>query len=217
MTSQETFKRRIRERMAKTGERYTAARRVLVTQASTRRRTWASEPEMPEDKVREATGRGWDDWCDVIEAWDGRSKGHTAIARHLADAYDMNSWWAQGVTIGYERITGLRVLHQMTDGSFAASKSKTLDIDVTMLRELLIDDEARRDLIVGYDTVLRSKPTSKALRIGFEEGSALFSFDAAANGRTRITVTQEKLTSAEAADRWRFYWTDWLDALAESD
>ena len=30
MTSQRTFKRRVRERMAKTGESYTAARRVLI-------------------------------------------------------------------------------------------------------------------------------------------------------------------------------------------
>ncbi len=217
MTSQETLKRRVRDRMAKTGERYTAARRVLLEQASTRRRTWAAEPEMPDAKVREATGRGWEDWCQVIEAYDGRQEGHARIARHLIDEYGMNPWWAQGVTIGYERITGLRVLHQMTDGSFAASKSKTLDIDVSALRAMLIDDEARRDLIIGYDTVLRSKPTSKSLRIGFDEGSALFSFDPATNGRTRITVTQGDLSSTEAADRWRFYWTDWLDALAASD
>ncbi len=179
------------------------------------RRTWASEPETPDDKTREATGKGWDDWCDIIEAWDGHREGHAAIARYIAANYDVTHWWAQGITIGYERITGLRVLHQMTDGTFAASKSKTLDIDVAELRAMLIDDDIRKELIIGYDSVLRSKPTSKALRIAFDEGAALFSFDSAAKGRTRITVTHEKLASSEDADRWRFYWTEWLDALAD--
>ncbi len=214
MTSQEALKRRIRERMSKTGERYTAARSVVLAQSANRKRTWVSDPEMPDDKTREATGRGWDEWCDVIEAWDGRREGHTAIARHLATTYGLNGWWSQGVTIGYERITGLRVVNQMTDGTFTASKSKTMDLDVGLLRSMLVDDEARRQLIIGYETVLRWKPTSKALRVAFDEGAALFSFDATANGRTRITVSHEKLPSSEAADRWRFYWTEWLDALA---
>ena len=41
-----SFKRRVRARMAKTGERYGAARRVLIEQATDgRRRTWAADPE----------------------------------------------------------------------------------------------------------------------------------------------------------------------------
>ena len=169
----------------------------------------------PDDKTREATGRGWDDWCDIIEAWEGHKDGHAAIARHIAANYDVTHWWAQDITIGYERITGLRALHQMTDGTFSASKSKTLHIDVAELRSMLIDDDARRELIIGYHTVLRSKPTSKGLRIAFDEGAALFSFDTAGQGRARVTVTHEKLASSEDADRWRFYWTEWLEALTE--
>src|SRR5688572_404937 len=64
MTRQETFKRRIRQRMEKTGERYGAARRVLIEKSSVEvERKWASEPEMADDTLREATGRGWDEWC----------------------------------------------------------------------------------------------------------------------------------------------------------
>jgi hypothetical protein len=70
MTTQESFKRRIRTRMAKAGERHGAARRVLIEQAPTQGgRTWAAEPEMRYETVRSATGRGWDEWCDVIDAW----------------------------------------------------------------------------------------------------------------------------------------------------
>ena len=81
MVSQESFKRRVRERMRSTGERYTAARQHLMTQHEpSGRRTWKSKPEVSDDAVRAATGRGWDDWCDFIEAWPGHTDGHTAIA-----------------------------------------------------------------------------------------------------------------------------------------
>jgi hypothetical protein len=88
MTEQESFKRRIRERMAKTGERYTAARRSLVDKSERRSgapagRTWVAEPELSDDSIRAATGKGWDEWCDVIDAWPGHGDGHTAIVAYL--------------------------------------------------------------------------------------------------------------------------------------
>jgi hypothetical protein len=84
MTRQETFKRRIRQRMENTGERYGAARRALVEKSEIQdRREWVSEPEMAEDTLREATVRGWDEWCDIIDGWPGTAEGHTAIATFL--------------------------------------------------------------------------------------------------------------------------------------
>ncbi len=115
MTGQESFKRRVRERMAKTGERYGAARRALVPAADDARRQWVSEPEMSEESIRRATGRGWDDWCDLIEA-HLHEAGQAADDRHpalvavvLANGVE-DHWWAQAVVVGFERITGRRVL-----------------------------------------------------------------------------------------------------------
>ena len=103
MTRQETFKRRIRQRMDKTGERYGAAHRVLIEQSSVEgERKWASEPEMADDTLREATGRGWDEWCDIIDVWPGHAEGHTAIATFVREEHGVDGWWAQTVTVGYE-------------------------------------------------------------------------------------------------------------------
>jgi hypothetical protein len=95
--------------MAKTGERYAAARRVLVAQAAGRSRTWLSESELGDDVVREATGRGRDEWCDLIDGWPGRADGHAAIAAYLRGDHGVDGWWAQAVTGGDERIAGLRL------------------------------------------------------------------------------------------------------------
>ncbi|MGL5856895.1 MAG: hypothetical protein ACRC35_00535 [Angustibacter sp.] len=54
--------------MAKTGERYAAARRVLV-ERSRSTKVWAAESEMSDEAITSRTGRGWNDWCDLIDAW----------------------------------------------------------------------------------------------------------------------------------------------------
>ena len=214
MTRQETFKRRIRQRMEKTGERYGAARRALIEQSSSPgKRQWASEPEMAEDTLREATGRGWDEWCDVIDAWPGHADGHTAIATYVREEHGVEGWWAQTVTVGYERITGLRLPHQQPDGTFSAGKSRTVTVDAGLLREMLLDDEDRADLFPGFETELRSRTSSKVLRIGIGPGTAQIALDTQADGRVKITIAHDKLPTPEAVEEWKTYWSDWLAAV----
>jgi hypothetical protein len=216
MTKQESFKRRIRERMEKTGERYAAARRALISPtASPGSRIWVSQPEFTDEVIRTNTGKSWNEWCDLIDEWPGHIDGHTAIARHIHETTDLNGWWSQGVTVGYERITGLRLPHQMADGTFTASKSRTMDIDVTVLRELLVSDDAKTELFRDVETELRSRATAKTLRIAVGPGIASFSFDAVKDGRTKVTVAHEKLPTYDDVEQWKFYWSEWLDAVEQ--
>lgn len=217
MTSQESFKRRIRERMAATGERYGAARRVLLEQATSRRggRPWVSEPENDDAAVRAATGRGWDEWCDLIDAWPGHDDGHTAIATHLREDLGVDGWWAQAVTVGYERITGRRLPHQMADGTFTAGRSRTVGVDADLLRSLLLDEDGRAALFGGLPTELRSRPTAKAIRFALGPGVALVDLQPKADGRTRVSVAHERLPEAGDVGHWKAFWGDWLEALDE--
>ncbi len=217
MTSQESFKRRIRERMAATGERYCAARRVLLDQATARRpgRQWVSEPANGDDAVRAATGRGWDEWCDLLDAWPGHDDGHTAIATHLREDLGVDGWWAQAVTVGYERITGRRLPHQMADGTFTAGRSRTVAVGADLLRSLLLDDDGRAALFGGLPTELRSRPTTKALRVAVGPGVALIDLQARPDGRTRVSVAHERLPEPGDVEHWKAFWGEWLEALDE--
>ena len=214
MTKQATFKRRVRDRMAKTGERYSAARANLLAQAteSGRRRTWVSEPEVADAAVQEATGKSWEDWCDLIDTWD-LGGDHPAIAAKLEADTDIGPWWSQGVTVGYERITGLRLPFERPDGTFTAGKTKTVTVDVAELRALLLDDEQRDDLFPGHQTELLSKPSAKAIRISVGPGVAHFGIGPKPDGRASINVDHRKLPSYDDVAEWKFYWTEWLDAI----
>lgn len=214
MTRNGSFERRIRERMAKTGEKYDAARRVLIERSEADGpRSWASDPEQTDTVIRENTGRGWDEWCDVIDAWPGHTEGHTAVATWLQDEHEVDGWWAQAVTVGWERITGRRLPGQMADGTFTANRSATITTDHEALREMLLDDNGRADLLPGMDAELRSRPTSMNVRLGLGGGVVEIAIAPKDDGRVTVTVAHAKLDSRQDLERWRSFWGDWLEAL----
>lgn len=217
MTRQESFKRRIRARMEKAGERYGAARRALIQQADgTGSRRWVSAPSMSDEALRGATGRGWDEWCDLIDEWPGDASDHGAIVAFVQEEHGVPGWWAQTVAVGYERITGLRLLYQRPDGTFNAGKSRTVTADAEMLRAMLYDDADRADLFPGMETELRSAPTTKVPRIAIGPGVAQIALEPRPDGRVKVTISHERLPGPEYVDQWKAYWTEWLEALDES-
>ncbi len=221
MTTQESFKRRVRARMAQTGERYTTARNGLIRRAAAEPepeasgRRWVSQPELGNDSLVAATGRGWDEWCDILDDWPGEATDHGGMVAHLQHDHDVSGWWAQTITVGYERITGLRLPHQMPDGTFTASRTSTITVDATALRELLLDEQGRAALFPGMDPELRSRPASRSLRVGFEVGTAEFSIEPRDDGRATVTVSHHRLPSFDDVAVWKEFWADWLGALDE--
>ena len=215
MTTQESFKRRVRARMAKTGERYGAARRALIGQVTPAdSRGWVSQPETSDEAVRAATGRGWDEWCALIDEQAVRDRGHTAIAAHVR-GLGVDAWWAQSVTVGYERIRGLRLPYQNHDGTFTANRSKTITVDAASLRTVLIDDIERNVLFPAFDAGLRSRPSSKNVRLSIGDTTVEIALEPAAGGRTKITVAHSRLVNADDVTIWKQFWTDWIDSLDE--
>ena len=222
MNSHDTFTRRIRDQLT------TVVPVPIVrvpdagpTAAPTRARRWAAEPVQSDEKIRENTGHGWDEWADLIDAGPGRLAGHTAIAAWVHSDHGVPGWWAQGVTVGYERIAGLRLPGQMPDGSFSVSRSRVLALPAALLRETLLDEGCRVELFPGLDTVLRSKPAAKALRFaaslgGRPLGSLLFSADPLPDGRLRVSVTHDKLPTFDDGEQWKRFWADWLAAVADA-
>lgn len=205
--------------MAKTGERYNAARRSLIEQAGARNDDWVSTPEASDDAVREATGKGWNDWRSILDEWGGRNHTHTELAAHLASDHGLPGWWSQQVAGGYERITGMRLPGQMPDGTFTANVSRTLVGSAAELRAMLDDDSARADLFGGEPAQARSKSGVKAPRFAMAEGVAQISIEAkppaSADAAERMTVRiqHNKLDTSDDIERWKFFWSDWLDAL----
>lgn len=214
MTRNGSFERRVRARMAETAETHDAVRRTTIDQAEDPDdRGWVSQPEHTDEAIVTNTGRSWDQWRELIDTWPRHDAGHREVAAWLQREHDVDGWWAQAITVGWERITGRRLPSQMADGTFTANKSATITTDHDALRQMLLDAVGRADLFPGLETELRSRPTSKNIRIGLEQGVAEINLAPKGDGRATITVAHTKLTSPRDMKHWKAFWNDWLAAL----
>lgn len=102
----------------------------------------AAGPQMGDDAIARGTGRDWDGWVALLDAWGARERAHAEIARHLETEHGLGGWWAQAVTVGYERITGRRGVNQRPDG-FSMNASRTLPVPVEALFDRFVDDGQR--------------------------------------------------------------------------
>lgn len=177
---------------------------------------WVSDPETSDATLTEATGRGWDAWVAIIEAGPAARKDHTTIADWVKTETDIVSWWwAQNVTVGYERITGLRLPGQMKDGTFTVSRTRTLPVSVDEARQIFEDEAALAAITPGLTLSRTSRPGVKTPRFSVADatgtplGQVTFTADPVKTG-ARLAVTHEKLPTANAAEAWKAYWADWI-------
>jgi hypothetical protein len=69
------------------------------------------------------------------------------------------------------------------------------------------------ELFPGLSLSLRSRPTSKTVRIAFEDGMALIAVYRRSHGRATVHVSHEKLTTTQAVAHWKGFWGRWLSAI----
>ncbi len=147
MTTQKSFKRLVRARMDKTGESYTAARASLLA-AEEPKATGAPALSMSEEAIRRRTGRGWEEWFGLLDAWGAADRTHTEIARWVASEHAVKGWDAQAITVSFERASGRRAVGQHVDG-FSITVSKTVAVPVGRLYEAFVDASVARALVAG--------------------------------------------------------------------
>ena len=83
--------------MAKTGESYTAARAVLLAA----QRTATERPPLAasDATIRRKTGRGWEEWFDLLDEWGAADQPHQEVMQWVAEQAGLSalSWDSQAV------------------------------------------------------------------------------------------------------------------------
>ena len=170
---------------------------------------------MSDAAVEKATGRSWAGWVEVLDAADAASRPHREIARHVAETYQVSGWWAQTVTVGYERIRGLRETGQRRDGSYEVNKSRTVSVAAEVLFESFSDETSRRAWLGDVDPEIRKLTPTRSIRMTWPDGTAVEAyFTAKGESKSSVQVQHRKLASQEAVEEMRAYWTERLEALA---
>ncbi len=210
MTEQQSFKRRIRARMDKTGESYTAARRQLLEKAAP-----PADARVSDDAVRRATGRSRDEWFALLDGWGATERRHPEIARWLVAEHAVAGWWAQGITVDYEQARGMRMPGQQSDGLFAASVSRTLAVPVERVYEAFADEQLRERWLPGEHLEVTTARPARTLHARWEDSPTRVSvgFTSKGDARSLAALTHHRLPDPESAERMKAHWRERMDAL----
>jgi hypothetical protein len=221
MPTDKDFKRLVRGRMQKTGESYTAARAHLRQHKSTTAtapapREYAKLAGRSDAVLKENTGCTWERWVKALDHKKAYTWPHREIAKFVHEKYEIPNWWAQTVTVGYERIKELRAIGQRRDGTFEASKSKTFAVPLARLYHAFHDPRARARWLPGVALTVRTATREKSMRITWpDQTSVEVGFAPKGAEKSLVAVQHVKLPDKTAATRLKEYWTERLGALNE--
>lgn len=229
MPTQKVFKHRVRARMTKTGESYTAARHQLLRKNPEPGPLGAAEepaaapdaPALPTDALLvadaamlRATGKGHAEWFAILDAWGATDHNHPEIASWLSESQGTPGWWTQNITVAYERARGMRARHQMRDG-FSISATKTVAVDAERALAAFTNGPLRKRWLP--DAPMRLRPTRAALSARFDWADPPSRIVVTAvpkgEGKTLVAVAHEQLPDAEAGERLKRSWHEWLGQM----
>jgi hypothetical protein len=253
VTQNKSLKRRVRERMSKTGERYTSARRQVLARSdqpsleapagpnptlsgaaerahdqpqatgespagnAAPRPTAKSADRGPSDEtLAERTGHSWEAWLADLQSWGAADQPHREIARWLMDEHGVDGWWAQTLTVRYEKHIGRRVLGQR-GGVFAASATRTIDAAPERVFEAFVDEDLRERWLPDVELSVRTATAPRNARFNVGDGRErlIVGIEAKPNDRSTVSIEHERLPDAAATNSARARWRERLTGLKE--
>jgi uncharacterized protein YndB with AHSA1/START domain len=191
------------------------------------------------EAVRNATGRGWSEWLDVLDRAGAVEWSHKEIVGYLEREHPGSSWWHQSIAVTFERARGKRAVGQTSDVGFQIGLRRTLDLPPGRLWDLL---QSRPDLWLGRGASVRlvpgeryqvpaeggEWPASGTVRVvrpgqrlrmtwqpqGWPAPATLqLTVSEAVAGRSVLGVHLEKLADAATRETMRAHWAGVLDRL----
>jgi uncharacterized protein YndB with AHSA1/START domain len=216
MTTQRSFKQLVRARMDKTGESYTAARAMLLAAEVPPAAPQAPVLATSDERIRERTGRGWEEWFDRLDDWGAAERTHRETARWVAGQLGIHplAWNAQAITGSYELVRGLRVPGEHANG-FGITASKTVAVPVERLYDAFVDPARRRAWLPEGELRERTATRPRSARFDWGDGTTRVhvTFAPKGEGKSVANVAHERLADAAEAERMKAFWRERVSTL----
>lgn len=193
--------------------------------------------------VREATGRGWDDWLEALDAAGAADWDHKGIVAHLERHHpQVSAWWRQSVTVGYEQARGKRLVGQTADSGFQVGVQHSVDADLAAVWQVLT---GHPELWLGEGAAVTFAPGERyavpaaagepgatgevrvvkpreRLRMTWQPAgwprpaTVQLTLSRTASGKTAIQAHLEKLADAETREAMREHWRAALERVTSA-
>jgi hypothetical protein len=192
----------------------TPAKKTAVKKKAAKKR--AAAPGMSDAAVKAKTGKTWAQWFALLDKAGAAAMSHKDITKLLGTRHKLADWWSQMVTVGYERVRGMRKLHQTASG-FNTSVSRTLAAGLDQLFEVW-DDARTRGAFLKEAVQMSTRNPGKNLRFAWERdgGRVEVRFVAKGPEKAQVTVDHTGLASSAAVTRMKTFWADALAQVGET-
>jgi hypothetical protein len=150
----------------------------------------------------------------VLDTVGAHDWPHGKITKYVHETYGVSDWWTQTVTVGYERIKGLRAIGQRRGGAYEASKSKVFAVPLGRLYRAFNDARTRRRWLGGVKFTVRTAIPEKSMRVTWPDGTSVeLYFIVKGPAKSQVAVQHVKLADKASADRMKAFWAERLGAL----
>ena len=213
MPIQKDFKRLVRSRMKKTGEAYTAARLQLLNKRESPV-DYAKLAGMSDASVSKQTDARGPSGSTCSTA--SRQPRQTAPRDREDRLVARNArWWSQMVTVGYERIRGLREKGQRRGGGYEASKSRTYRVPVATLFDAFASAR-RRNRWLPVKVTVRSSAPHKRMRIEWDDKTIVqVGFLDKGKSKSAVAIQHREAGQQRGAAAMKKAWAEHFDRLGQ--
>ncbi|HEY8108672.1 MAG TPA: DUF4287 domain-containing protein [Patescibacteria group bacterium] len=179
-----------------------------------------------DEAVEKATGKRPKQWFALIDKAGGAELAHKEIARYLYDEQGVAGWWAQMITVEYERSRGKREVGETADVGFEVGVHKTVEISKAAAWKAVTSTNWMSRWLYATPRLVEGRPFNnekvagevrvvqpgEKIRLawkptGWERSSTVqILVQTAPSGKTRLAFHHEKLADAKMRERMRAHW-----------
>jgi hypothetical protein len=167
--------------------------------------------------VRAATGKTWNEWLELLDAAGAAKQAfdHQRIWELAMQALpDSAGWWGQMVSVGYERVRGLREKNQGSGGSFQSTSSKTFAVPLFAAFAAWADAGLRGNWLDAPGLNFTKLNVGRNIRARWPDGTLLdIRFTDSGPDKCQVVIDTMKLSDADAVQNAKTYWQGQLDRL----
>ena len=169
--------------------------------------------------LRAATGKGWDEWLTLLDAAGAARQAfdhQKVLDLAMQSLPESAGWWGQMVSVGYERVRGLREKHESCSGDFQSTLSKTFQVPLFAAFAAWADASLRGQWLDAPGLDFTKLNAGKNIRARWPDGALLdIRFNATGPDKCQIVVDTMKLTDAEAVAKAKAFWQSQFERLQQ--
>ena len=170
-------------------------------------------PSMSDEAVKAKTGRGWMVWFVILNKANATEMKHQDVANLLYEKYGCPGWWAQMITVEYERARGGRQKNQTADG-YSVGVSKTLPVGLAEAYRAFGDAKMRAKWFPKGAVEPGKCTPGKYWRAKWNGGPRLeVGFYAKPGGKAQVALQVNKMAKKTDVERERAAWKKAFEKL----